>query len=454
MDFTEQLDNATKLIDRWLAYKVYTGRLPGLSIGVVYKNSVVFSKGYGYANVEKQIKASETTCYRIASFSKIFTAVGVMQLFEQGKLHFDDRVQRYLPWFTSDHDTQTSFITIRQLLTHTAGLDRDGDTPHWTSFQFPSPATIQQHVAAGAMIYTPAEQWKYSNLGYTILGEVIKAVSGVSYEDYVNEHIVRRLGLLHTAPTLTDNILQNLATGYSRDIPGHERVGFPLIETHAMASATGFSSNVLDLCQFMMAQFQGDTKLLADESKREMRRIQWLREGFDSDWCLGFQTWKINDRRVYGHGGSFQGFKSRFGFDVEREIGLVILANAIDAPSYDLANSALQIIDYVINHFDVGARFIAPNIENLQRYEGRFRNIWQDVDIVAVNNSLILYSSGFASPVLDFHQLRYDKDDRFTIISGDTLGNVGEPVRFEFDDEGAARRIFIGAEPSERIEYL
>ena len=73
---------------------------------------------------------------------------------------------------------------------------------------------------------------------------------------------------------------------------------------------------------------------------------------------------------------------------------------------------------------------------------------------MAVNNSLILYSSGVGSPVLDFHQLRYDKDDQFTIISGDTLGNVGEPVRFEFDDEGAARRIFIGAEPSQRIEYL
>src|SRR5437588_11963381 len=120
MDFTKQLDNATKLIDRWLAYKVYTGRVPGLSIGVVYKNSVVFSKGYGYANVEKQIKASETTCYRIASFSKIFTAVAVMKLFAQGKLHLDDRVQLYLPWFTSDHDTQTSVNNIRQLLRHPA----------------------------------------------------------------------------------------------------------------------------------------------------------------------------------------------------------------------------------------------------------------------------------------------------------------------------------------------
>jgi CubicO group peptidase (beta-lactamase class C family) len=101
---------------------------------------------------------------------------------------------------------------------------------------------VQEQVAAGAMVYSPAEKWKYSNFGYTILGEVIKVASGVPYEAYVNEHIVGQLGLSHTAPTLTDAIVENLATGYSRDIPGHARERFPLIETHVMAPATGFSS--------------------------------------------------------------------------------------------------------------------------------------------------------------------------------------------------------------------
>jgi CubicO group peptidase (beta-lactamase class C family) len=451
VDLTEQLDNATKLIDRWLAYKVSMDRIPGLSIGVVYKNTIIFSKGYGYADAEKKVKASATTCYRIASFSKVFTAIAILQLAEQGKLHLDDRVQSSLPWFTSEHDLHTSHITIRQLLTHTAGLDRDGNTPHWIDFQFPSLDQVQQHIAAGAMISAPAEKWKYSNFGYTILGELIKVVSGVPYEDYMNEHIVKQLGLSHTAPTLTDNIVENLAVGYSRNIPGQERESFPLIETNAMAPATGFSSNVLDICTLMMAQFEGNTSLLSEESKREMRRIQWLREGFDSDWSLGFQTWKINERRIYGHGGSFQGYKSRFGIDIDREVGVVILANAIDAPSTDLANSALQTIDYLINHF---AEFAESNetVENVKRYEGRFRNIWEDIDIVAISNSCILYTSAAAWPVHDFCRLRYERDDQFTMISGDSIGNIGEPVRFEFDDEGIARRVFIGPNPSDRIE--
>lgn len=450
MNLTRQLHNAIRMIDRWLEYKVYANRIPGLSIGVVHKDTVIFSRGYGYADVEKGIKATDTTCYRIASFSKVFTALAVLQLHEAGKLRIDDRVQDYLPWFTSPHDELTGHITIRQLLTHTAGLERDGNTPHWTDFQFPDLARVREQVAAGALVYGPAEKWKYSNFGYTILGEVIKAASGVPYEEYVNEHIVGPLGLSHTAPTLTDDMIENLAAGYSRDIPGQTREPFPLTETHSMASATGFSSNALDLCRFMIAQFEGNGHLLADESKREMRRIQWLREGFDSDWCLGFQTWKVNGKRFYGHGGSFQGYKSKFAIDVEREIGLVVLTNAIDAPAADLANGALQIIDYTLEHFEAFSH--APyKVENAQRYEGRFRNIWHDFDIVALNDGLILYDPADSNPMPGVYQLGHAQDDQFTIINGDPLGDVGESVRFEFDDQGVARRVFTGPNPSNRI---
>src|SRR6266571_2489840 len=115
MDFTKQLRNATKLIDRWLQYKVYSDHIPGLSIGIIHKNEVIFSKGYGYADIEKKIKASDTTCYRIASFSKVFTTIAILQLFEQRKLHLDECVQHYLPWFQSEHNQRTKRVTIRQL---------------------------------------------------------------------------------------------------------------------------------------------------------------------------------------------------------------------------------------------------------------------------------------------------------------------------------------------------
>src|SRR6266567_1326930 len=339
MDLTRPLQHAITMVDRWLAYNVATDqRIAGLSVGIIHGDKILHSQGYGYADLAQKIPASESTCYRIASISKIFTTIAILQLQEEGKLALDDRVANYLPWFTSADDQHLHSITLRHLLTHTSGLDRDGDTPHWNDFQFPALAAIQQHVAEGATVYAPLEQWKYSNYGFTLLGEIIKKVSGMSYEEYVTHNIVERLNLAHTAPTLTDDIRKHLAVGYSRSLPGQEKEPFPDIETNVMASATGFSSTVQDLCQFMMAFFDGDTRLLQDETKREMRRIQWLREEDGIDWCVGLETWKVNDRRLYGHSGGFPGYKSRFGIDPERTIGVVVLANAIDVFSSDIAN--------------------------------------------------------------------------------------------------------------------
>lgn len=450
MDLTEPLTAASKIIDRWLAYKLEFGRLPGLSVGLVYKTNLLWQQAYGYADIEAQQPTGPSTGYRIASFSKVFTAIAILQLAEQGKLHLDERAHTYLPWLTSQHDEHTARITLRQLLTHTSGLDRDGVTPHWAEFQFPSLSHIQRHVAEGAQAYIPAEKWKYSNFGYTLLGSVVRAASGMPYEQYVDEHIIQPLGLSYTAAILTPEIEENLAVGYGRDIPGRERSRLPAIETHAMASATGFSSTIPDLARFIMAQFTGDTTLLKDETKREMRRIQWLREGEEADWCLGLQTWKVNQRRLYGHGGSFPGYQSRFGFDPEQELGIVLCINALDGPATELANGAMQVINHVIAHQE---DFACPEnqVEEAERYEGRYSNVWGETDVVAINGSLGLYTSGAASPAQDFHQLRPDADGRFTAISGNSMRHLGERVRFELDSNNQMRKIWIGSNPAEKI---
>lgn len=453
MNLTRPLQHAIPVIDRWLAYNVATDqRIPGLSVGIVYEDRVMHCSSYGYANLAQKVPTTENTCYRIASFSKIFTTVAVLQLWEEGKLALDDRVQRYLPWFTSTNDGHLDSITVRQLLTHTAGLDRDGDTAHWIDFQFPELAAIQHNVAEGAAtVYKPLEHWKYSNYGFTLLGEIIKQVSSVSYEEYVTRSIVERLGLVHTAPVLTDDIRKQLAVGYSRSLPGQEKEAFPGIETNVMASATGFSSTVVDLCQFMMALLDGDSRLLQNETKREMRRIQWLREEDGSDWCVGLETWKVNERRLYGHGGSFPGYKSRFGFDPESTIGVVVLANAIDAPSADIANKIWETINYFIAH-DAEFEPMEAAPENVEAYLGTYRSIWHDVEVVSIADHLLLYTPGPDAPVTDLDRLQYKQDGVYKIISGNSFGNVGELVRFEKEGD-RANKMFIGANLSTRWEY-
>ncbi|HEY4383635.1 MAG TPA: serine hydrolase domain-containing protein [Ktedonobacteraceae bacterium] len=453
MDLNRPLQHALKVIDRWLEYNAYADEhIVGLSVGIVYKDSVIFSKGYGYANVEQKIKASENTCYRIASISKIFTTVAVLQLWEQGKLRLDDSVQQYLSWFTSSDERPLGQITIRQLLTHTAGLDRDGDTTQWVGdFPFPELDVIQQHIAAGATVYEPLEHWKYSNYGFTLLGAVIEQVSGVSYETYMRQHIIERLGLTHTAPEFHEDMAQYLALGYSRSLPGQEKKPFPHITTNAMASATGFASNVLDLCHFIQAQFVGQNELLREETKREMRRIQWLREGEGSDWCLGLETWKVNNRRLYGHSGGFPGYKSRFGFDPESEIGVVVFTNSIDARPSDLANSIWESIDYFIACDEQFEPAEQP-VEHLEDYVQTYRNIWGDLDVVAINNQqLLLFYPGPTLASSEWYQLRYETADHFRIVRGSSFGHIGEIARFEWQD-GKVERVVVGSDPFTRLE--
>lgn len=451
MDFTRPLQHAITVVDRWLDYNVSTDpRLPGLSVGIVYNDRILFCKGYGYADLSQKVRASETTCYRIASFSKIFTTIALLQLAEQGKIALDAPVREYLPWFASPADQNLASITCRQLVTHTSGLDRDGDRTQWVDFQFPSLSQIQSHIEAGATVYSPAERWKYSNYGFTVLGEVIKQVSGMSYEEYVTHNIIERLGLELTAPTLTSPILAHLATGYSRSIPNQEKEPFPAIETNAMVSATGFSANVVDLCRFMTAQFAGNTQLLRDETKQAMRQIQSPKTDTSPGWGLGLETWEVDGRRLYGHSGGFPGFISRFGFDAERAIGVVILANAIDAPSSALVEGVWKCIHYFIKHAEAFPSE-GPANANLTHGVGIFRNIWQDVELVAIDNQLVFYTPEQTSPAESLYQLRYEKDDTYRIVTGDGFGHIGEAVRF-VREEGVVTTVFVGSDPFPRVD--
>ena len=450
MSIHQAITDAASLIDRWLAYKTEMGRIPGLSVGIVYKNQIILHQTYGYANLEERIPTSKETGYRIASFSKTFSAIAAMQLAEQGKLNLDVPVSTYVPWFTNPNDPRVTHISLRQLLSHTSGLDRDGAAGQWVTLEFPELPVIQQHVSEGAMVFDPATQWKYSNFGYTIVGQVIEAVSGEVYNEYVTKHIIEPLGLRHTAPDLNAKAEQELAVGYSRDIPGQPRERFPQISTSVMASATGFLSSVPDLLRYIQAQFPGDTTLLSEESKREMRRIQWLREGLEADQCLGFATWKVKDWRVYGHGGGFQGFITRFAFDPDRQIGIAVLTNAIDGPALTLANGALSVINkFIVDYDELTKAELA--VEHPERFINTYRNIWRDDQIARIGQSLLRYDPAADVPLEFVEQLRLNADGSFTVMSGDTYGAYGEKIHFTFDEAGNAQTLIACGNTVERI---
>lgn len=195
-DYLKAIKYAIKIFDAWLPWKIQYDRVPGLAVGIVHNGKLIYQKGFGYADVELKIPMTPKTCFRIASISKTFTAVAIMQLVEQRKINLDDRIERYLPWFkVKTKNSDSSNITIRQVLSHTGGVFRDGNTPHWENDKFPNLAGLKKSISNKSIVFENLTRFKYSNFGFALLGEIIKKATGLNYDDYVTKHIIKKLGM-------------------------------------------------------------------------------------------------------------------------------------------------------------------------------------------------------------------------------------------------------------------
>ena len=164
-DYGRAIGLAARVVDAWMPHKIRYDSLPALSAGIVHRGKLVYARGFGLADVAGGRPATAETCYRIASISKSFTAVAILQLARKGKLHLDDPVARYLPWFKARRGRgDAGALTIRQALSHTAGVFRDGDTPHWETGVFPDLARLKAS-APKALVVENLTRYKYSNFG-------------------------------------------------------------------------------------------------------------------------------------------------------------------------------------------------------------------------------------------------------------------------------------------------
>src|SRR2546426_8705383 len=190
---------ALTVLDAWIAATVAQREQPGLSIGIVYDQDLVWAKGYGFADLERRLPATPSTIYRIASISKLFTATAIMQLRDAGKLRLDDPVSKRLPWFSikQTYDGGPP-ITIRQLITHTSGLPRELSGLNWSDLTFPGHEELRRVLPGQETVFAPETEWKYSNLAVSLAGEVVAHVSGEPWPQYVERHILQPLGMTAT----------------------------------------------------------------------------------------------------------------------------------------------------------------------------------------------------------------------------------------------------------------
>ena len=453
-DFTHALPYATKILDAWLPYKIQYDRIPGLAVGIVYQGKLVYQRGFGYADVDANIPVTPNTGFRIASISKTFTAVAIMQLVEQGKIALDDRVEKYVPWFrarTKDADSKN--ITIRQLLAHTGGIWRDGDTAHWEDGIFPDHAALKKSFSRQALVFENLTRFKYSNFGFALLGEVIANVSGEHYDEYVTTHLIAPLGMTRTAPDFKKEHDAWLAKGYGRPIPHTARETITPTPTYAYAPAAGFLSTVPDLAKYLAALSLAQKKenlLVHNESKKKLMRKHGG-TGVAHEWYgLGFEISTIAQRKIVGHGGLCAGFGTHLSLDVENDLGVIVLTNTYESSCEALAVGIFETLYYFAD--EKRALRKASKISAQEKFEGAYRSREEDRMVVGVDTALLAFSPQTHSPTKSATVLTQKGRATFLMETKSNYSAQGEKAVFHFGRKGGrATMLMLATTPLKRI---
>jgi CubicO group peptidase (beta-lactamase class C family) len=364
---TSGIAQALSLLDAWTAHSVMQQQLPGVALTVVHGDRPVWSKGYGYADVNAKAPATPQTRYRIGSITKTFTALAILQLHEEGKLRLDDRVRDHV---TSTAPQASSLglldVTIRELLMHSSGLQRDLPGTWWTAPSFP----VQFSDDFGAT-YPANTQWKYSNVGYALLGEIVAAASGEPWGRYVHRRIVGPLGMASTE-AMPPREEARLATGYARPRPGAPHVPAQRFDFGAVSAAASIVSTIEDMGRYLAFHMNGGGAVLGGKSLREMHRPQWLHDDWQTAWGLGVRVRRIDGRARVGHPGTAPGFAALMEFIPSLQLGVVVLTNADDGNPAAFCDYALQLLAPIVAK--AAARAAPPLGEEVERYCGRYRS--------------------------------------------------------------------------------
>lgn len=440
--------SAIGLLSAWIESQLAYSGLPGLSIGVVHDQEAVWAAGFGRAALAPERAATPDTLYRIASITKLFTATAIMQLRDAGKLRLDDPVVQHLPWFRlGGAGPDAPPITIRHLLTHTAGLPREAGLPYWTDGRFPTAVQVRARLPEQSAALPVDTEWKYSNLGLALAGEIVAAVSGRPYPAYVTEHVLEPLGMRRTWVTAPPADHPDLATGYGRRLPAGARPVAPFTDCDGITPAANMTTCVSDLARFAMLQFRdlpaGGAQVLRGGTLRDMQRVHWLEPDWEAGWGLGFRVTRVRGKTYVGHGGSLRGYRTLLQLCPADRVGVIVLTNADDGNPQQFADKAFQWVAPAVARA-VGTSAAATPPAGWERYAGRYRSPWGDAQVLVVDGRLALIDPSQPDPMPTVTWLHPVAEHVFRAETRNGFGSHGEPVAFELAADGRVARLRVG----------
>jgi CubicO group peptidase (beta-lactamase class C family) len=316
--------------------------VPGISAAVVQDGELVWSEGFGMADLENFVPATAFTLFRLGSISKPITATAILQLSERGKLDLDAEVQKYCPAFPKKEWP----ITSRELLGHLGGIrhynpDGKGDIAEDSAKHFSSMQDSLEIFAGDALVAKPGTKFHYSTYGYTVLGCVLEGAAAEKYMDYVKENVLEPAGMAETRDDNFFGIVPHRSRWYHKDKAGVV-LNAGVLDSSYKIPGGGLISSADDMARFEIAIMAN--KLLKPATRDLMWTPQKTTDGSRNDYALGWGTEKKYGLALVEHTGGQQGTSTSIVLVPERHAGVVVLANMDDVNSAALSTEILKIV--------------------------------------------------------------------------------------------------------------
>jgi CubicO group peptidase (beta-lactamase class C family) len=334
---------------------------PSIALAIIKNNSMVWSKGYGYADVKNKKEATNETVYLLASISKTFAATAIMQLWEKGLLGLDDDVNEYLPFNVRNPDYPDVPITFRMLLTHRSSLAARNDELFILISILRIPYdSMGEYFNPGGKLYSPknwnnyppGEQQSYSSAGFDLLGYLVECITNQSFPEYCTENIFQPLDMKNTSYHPSYYEKDQLAVQYIYLLGRYIALPYPEIRNYGSG---GLRSNLEDLSHYLIAYMNGGeyngVRILKNDTVKLIFTLQYPNSGYRG-YGLGWQIFPghngTEDNLRIGHNGAMPGSQTYMFYHVSENVGIIMLTN--DHLAYSLNNYRgwFSIVDLLI----------------------------------------------------------------------------------------------------------
>jgi CubicO group peptidase (beta-lactamase class C family) len=438
-----------EFVDNFFNEELSKTHIPGAVISVVKDGKLFFAKGYGYANLEKNIPVeADKTLFRVASLSKLFTATAAMQLYERGQLGLNADISKYL-----DFELENPFsepVTPAEMMMHTGGttVRRIGLAARTEAEMEPLGDYLADHMPP--IVWPPGELYSYSSHSLALLGYVVEKISGIPFVEYIDKNILQPLEMRRSTflqpppPELADN----LAVGYQYQKGNFKPVPFLYLN---IAPGAAMSATATDMANFMIAHLLGgrykNSRILEEDTVRLMHETHFAHHPLLPGTGYSFRERLENNIRLIGHLGSLRGYSSSLTLMPDRNIGIFIASNSFSGIHGKLLSQFLD--RYFPAPKTPTPKPLALSDKQLERFTGTYRDVeyprntflkvagvYQHINIKKGDNgTLVIHTPGlfFLSNPQDITLIPV-RPQLFQRANDDALTAFGNPIDPDSDE--------------------